>query len=209
MLFLIGLDVNIFWCKLALLNVSVQVTPAQHQIGLWRLLLLSSVVARHCAARGTTLGWGLWLRAYTRSCARRVSLWLATTRRGVPAHVRSSAAWPTFGSQFTLYAAREKHMIWIRWLLTTWQGWATLRQRAVVALDDKNFVLSRLDAPHPFTSLEKSSVKQCHVPIQASGSLLESKQKTKQTPQTPLNQTAKVHCLWLSCETGDPDKNIS
>jgi len=56
----------------------VQVFPAQHQIGLRRLLLLSSAVARHHTARGTALGPGgsLCVRVW---CTRTsVRLWLCT-----------------------------------------------------------------------------------------------------------------------------------
>lgn len=202
MLFLIGLDINIFWCKLALLNISVQVTPAQHQIGLQRLLLLSSAVAGHYTGRGETvlyvhvsvyLSAYLCIHAYLCTCGYACE----TMCLGVSAYVYSSAVWPTFGSQFTLHVVQEKHIIWMRWILTILQT----ETRSCGCTWSQIFVPSRLDAPYPFTSLEKSSVKQCHVLILAALSIPESKQKPRQLPQTPLYYLAKLHCCWLNYET--------
>lgn len=157
MLFLIGPDVNIFWCKLALLNVSVQVTPAQHQIGLQRLLLLSSAVARHHAARGTALGRGRSLCALT--C---ISGHSGYGRGLQPACLCTRSQLGCVDNLWvpvpSLRCARETHDLNQVTTNSLASSWAALNQPAVVALDHQNFVPSRLDAPRPFASPEAPSV---------------------------------------------------
>lgn len=99
----------------------MQVTPAQHQIGLWRLLLLSSVVARHYTARHTTLRAGemaLCVRARVYMCiiCALVAVHLGDhyglrPRAWVSPHMSTAQLRGQLLGPSLLSAVQEKHMI--------------------------------------------------------------------------------------------------